>query len=279
MTDTARPTMSESIDVDVDAATAFEVFTEEFDQWWGNGPIDAWDSSRVIEHRIEPGAGGRLLEIYPDDVLELGRITAWEPPGRLAWTSSVDDVHIDVTFEELASGGTRVHVVGTATSADAGAGFAPVRMAPQWLPRHLARRRSGKVRPDIGRLNIVLRYEEPAATGRWLAQAFGLEPTADIPTEEPSDPAQTWIELRTTDGSAAVILWGLDPGDDVTAGDHLPWLYVDDLDAHLATAERNGATIVSPIVAHGFRSYTAADREGRHWLFAQAPPRLLDERR
>ena len=68
------PTMSETVEVDVDQVTAFKVFTEEFDEWWGNGPIDAWDSSRVIEHRIEQEPGGRVLEIYSDGVLELGQI-------------------------------------------------------------------------------------------------------------------------------------------------------------------------------------------------------------
>jgi len=51
-------------------------------------------------------------------------------------------------------------------------------------------------------------------------------------------------------------------------------VYVDDLDAHLAHAENAGATIVSPITHHGFRSYTAADCEGRYWLFAQAAPTI-----
>lgn len=32
--------MSTEIDVETDPATAFTRFTEEYDQWWGNGPID-----------------------------------------------------------------------------------------------------------------------------------------------------------------------------------------------------------------------------------------------
>ena len=43
--------VTSTIDVDVDPMTAFKVFTDEFDQWWGNGPIDAWDSSRCIGRR------------------------------------------------------------------------------------------------------------------------------------------------------------------------------------------------------------------------------------
>ncbi len=272
MTDSKVPTMSEAIVVDVDAMTAFSVFTQEFEQWWGNGPIDAWDSSRVTGRCLEPGVGGRLLELYPDGVLELGRVTVWEPGSRVSWVSSIDDVTIDVTFEEVADGRSRVCVVGTATGPNAGEGFSFVRMAPQWLPRYLMRRAAGRVRSPLGRLHIVLRYRQPAATARWLATAFGFEPNGDIPTDEPTDPEHTWIELRVGNGAGAIVLWGLDPGDAVRSSDHLPWVYVDDLDAHLAHAVSAGATVVTPIVHHGFRSYTAADCEGRRWLFAQAGP-------
>ena len=51
-------------------------------------------------------------------------------------------------------------------------------------------------------------------------------------------------------------------------------MYVDDLDAHLGHAEAHGATIVSPITEHGWRTYVAADCEGRHWHFAQSGPRI-----
>lgn len=273
MTESTIPTMTVAVDVDVDPMTAFTVFTDEFEQWWGNGPIDAWDSSRVVGRRIEPGVGGRLLELYADDELELGKITVWEPGARLAWTSSADDAAIEVTFEPLDGGRTRVRVDGTATGPKAEAGFAFVRMTPQWLPRYLARRAAGRARPPLGRLHVVLRYARPASTGRWLAEAFGFEPTGDLPEEEP-DPGRAWIELRIGDGDAAVILWPLEAGGTVSDNDHLPWVFVDDLDAHLAHAEAAGATIVSPIFHHGFRSYTAADCEGRHWVFAQAPPHL-----
>ena len=181
MTQSTMPTMSETVDVDVDPMTAFTVFTDEFEQWWGNGPIDAWDSSRVVSRRIEPGVGGRLLEVYADDALEFGRVTVWEPGARVSWASSVDDVTIDVTFEPLDAGRTRVRVDGTATGPNAGDGFSFVRMTPQWLPRYLDRRAAGRTRPPLGRLHVVLRYEKPAAAARWLAEAFGFEAPGDIP--------------------------------------------------------------------------------------------------
>ena len=46
--------VTSSIDVAVDPTTAFTAFTDEIDQWWGNGPIDAWDSSRCIGRRRPP---------------------------------------------------------------------------------------------------------------------------------------------------------------------------------------------------------------------------------
>jgi hypothetical protein len=256
--------MTETIDVDADPATAFHVFTEEFDQWWGRGPIDAYDSWRLVERRIEGGVGGRLLEDYGDEERVTGTITIWEPGARLAWTAR-NDVTIEVTFKAYAAG-TRVSVTGTVPDGiDGTAQLSMVRMAPQWLPRYLERR--GKVPPDYGRLHIGLRSATPAATARWLAEVFQLEPTEDLPAHD-GGPDYTWIEFRV--GTSFLVIWG----GGGTVGTDSPFVYVDDLDAHLKHAEAAGATIVTPITEHGFRSYTAADCEGRHWIFAQSGPRL-----
>ena len=53
---------------------------------------------------------------------------------------------------------------------------------------------------------------------------------------------------------------------------HVPWVFVDDLEAHLARAREMGATIVQDIESHGFTSYVALDIEGRSWRFAKARP-------
>ncbi len=262
-------TMSEVIDVDTDPMTAFTIFTDEFDLWWGRGPIDAYDTWRLVERRIEGGVGGRLVEDYGDEERVLGTITIWEPGARLAWTTR-NDVTIEVTFEANSSG-TRVRVTGTVPDGvDGTAQLSMVRMAPQWLPRYVVRRSRGGSPPDYGRLHLALRSATPAATARWLADAFQLEATADIPDRE-GHPDHTWIEFRV--GTSFVVLWG-GGGTIGTIGTDSPFVYVDDLNAHLKHAEAAGATIVSPITEHGFRSYTAADCEGRHWVFAQAGPRL-----
>ena len=94
--------VTSSVAVTVDPATAFSVFTEELDCWWVQGPINFYDSSRAYGMRIEPGVGGRIVEVYDDatgDGLELARITVWEPGRRLTWQSVRDDVEVDVQFE------------------------------------------------------------------------------------------------------------------------------------------------------------------------------------
>ena len=259
--------MTEMIDVDADPMTAFSVFTEEFDQWWGSGPIDAYESWRLVEHRIEPGVGGRLVEDYGTEELVTGTITIWEPGARLAWTAR-NDVTIEVTFEAYASG-TRVRVRGTVPDGvDGREQLSMLRMAPQWLPRYLQRRARGKSsQARYGRLHLVLRSASPSATARWLSDVFQLEATADIPDAD-GHPDYTWIEFRV--GTSFVVLWG----GGGTPGTDSPFVYVEDLEAHLKHSESAGAKIISPITEHGFRSYTAADCEGRHWVFAQSGPRL-----
>ena len=58
---------------------------------------------------------------------------------------------------------------------------------------------------------------------------------------------------------------------DHTQVTHVPWVFVDDLEAHLAHAQEHGATIAQPIESHGFTSYVALDLEGAAGA-AQARP-------
>jgi uncharacterized glyoxalase superfamily protein PhnB len=258
--------VTSTVDVDVDPMTAFAAFTDEFDQWWGNGPIDAWDSSRYISRRIEPGVGGRLLEVYQDDSLELGRVTVWEPGARVCWQSSVDDVVIEVHFEAIA-GGTRVRVDGIVPDGKTGGdGLSFVRMTPEWLPRWIKRRPAS--RPELSRLNVIVHYTKPVAAAHWLCGAFGFEPTTTLPDDDSEE--FRWIEIRI--GNGAIMLY---PAVGDTMGvTHQPFVYVDDVEAHFAHASASGATIVEPIKHHGFKAYVAEDLESRRWTFAQARPTM-----
>src|SRR5437016_8876546 len=75
-----------TVEVAVDPATAFAIFTEEIGRWWRPGPINWNNSERATGIRIEPGVGGRWLEVYDDatgEGFECGRIVVWEPGERL----------------------------------------------------------------------------------------------------------------------------------------------------------------------------------------------------
>jgi uncharacterized glyoxalase superfamily protein PhnB len=269
--------VSSRVEVAVDAQTAFRAFTEEMDLWWVRGPINFFDAARAVAKVCEPGVGGRLLEVYSDDALEVARITAWEPGVRVAWDSAIDDVRTEVTFTAAAGGGTLVVV--TATIPDGGVdrgGTSYVRVVPPWFGAWCARRESApRVAAETARLAVAVSYPKPATAARWLAEAFGLVPTSPLPD---SDEARGWIEFHV--GNCSLMVFGLSEGDDAASGGagavvattHVPWIFVDDLDAHYAHAVSHGAVIVEGIHQHGYRGYVARDPDGYTWTIAQARP-------
>ena len=269
---------SSAVEVAVDPLTAFQAFTEELDLWWVRGPINAYDSGRLLEMRCEPGVGGRILELYDAESgegLELARITAWEPGSRLAWESSLDDVPIDVRFERTADG-TIVRL--EATVADGGedrGGSSFVSVTPPWFGAWIERRETAphEVR-DLARLALTLHYARPAAAARWLADTFGFTSPSPLPTgEDPladDDYGFPWIELHA--GNASLVIEPLAHAVVDPQATDVPWVFVDDLEGHLARTRAKGATIVQEIERTGFSSYVVLDLEGRRWRFAQARP-------
>ena len=103
------------VEVAVDPKTAFKIFTEEIGQWWRPGPINWNRPDRAVGVRIEPGVGGRWLEVEDaatGEGFECGRITVWEPGARLVFLyrdlgRDLDDTEVEILFEPVA-GGTRV---------------------------------------------------------------------------------------------------------------------------------------------------------------------------
>ena len=99
---TATNSVTSSVEVATDPHTAFSVFTEELDCWWIQGPINFFDAARAYSVRIEPGVGGRIIEVYDGDTgegLEVARITVWDPPARLAWLEKDGPDVVRVTYE------------------------------------------------------------------------------------------------------------------------------------------------------------------------------------
>jgi uncharacterized glyoxalase superfamily protein PhnB len=267
-------TVSASVQVAVDPHTAFLAFTQEIDLWWVRSPISFYDSARAIAKRIEPGVGGRVVEVYgDDDVFEIARITIWEPGTRLSWIDTHDDVEVDVWFDST-EGGTTVRVDARVPEGGEDRGGTSFTRAPiDWFAAWTRRRAS--VAHEVSELpcvNLEVHYERPVTAMRWLAAAFGFDLPDRLPADE-SEGVPTWIESRV--GDAALMLFERPgPGSEPPPAVVVPFVYVADLDAHHARAVAHGATIVEPIHQHGYRRYVCEDLEGVRWVFAQARPTM-----
>lgn len=95
---------------------AFALFTEDIGLWWRRDTPYWNDRERGLSIRLEPGEGGRFIEVYDLDSgsgMEVGRVTAWEPGRRLAlsWTQAGwpegAATNLEICFS-AAEGGTRV---------------------------------------------------------------------------------------------------------------------------------------------------------------------------
>jgi Activator of Hsp90 ATPase homolog 1-like protein len=103
-----------SVEVPLGPEVAFEAFTSEIDRWWRPGPLNWYDSERATGTKIEPGVGGRWLELYDadgNDLLEIARITVWEPGIRIVMDyldGGYDNAgtEVEVRFDPV-EGGTR----------------------------------------------------------------------------------------------------------------------------------------------------------------------------
>ena len=271
------------VEVAVPPDVAFEIFTTEIDLWWVRGPINAYDSSRLVERRIEPGVGGRVLEVYEEgpgqvagidggapseQVLTHDRITAWDPGVRLTLENEVTGT--EITFEPVGAG-TRVRVrqflLPHGDPERAGFGWANMlRAYGAWLQRRDA---AVKAPRNLDRLGIALYYSDPGKAARWLQEVFQLGDwnvdRAPAPDETPS-----WIEFHV--GNGLLMIFGSDQR--AAAPQHEVWVHVDDLAAHHRHAVDHGATITQGIGRSGATLYRAEDLEGLRWTFVQAPPAM-----
>ena len=103
--------IQKSVLLQCDPARAFSLFTEKISAWWPGSRRHTKDPQSVI--RLLPS--GRFWERSRDgEEVELGRVTAWEPPSRIAldFYIGTDPQHwttVVVTFTPD-RGGTRVSI-------------------------------------------------------------------------------------------------------------------------------------------------------------------------
>ena len=110
MDGTAR--VSQSVEVRVDPATAFDLYTREINRWWKR---DSWywnDRQRARGLRIEPFVGGRFVEVYDEatgEGFQIGRVRVWEPGRRVvySWRQADwppgEEMEIEVSFDPTAA--------------------------------------------------------------------------------------------------------------------------------------------------------------------------------
>jgi uncharacterized protein YndB with AHSA1/START domain len=97
-----------SLRVDASPERAFEAFTQEIGQWWRPNALFQLTPRGDGALRFEPGPNGRLVtELASGKLFEIGRIIAWVPGERLAFTwrqasfAPDQQTEVEVLFEPV----------------------------------------------------------------------------------------------------------------------------------------------------------------------------------
>lgn len=93
-----------TVEVPVDPTTAFMIFTQEIGQWWRPGPINWNNANRAVGVRIEPGPGGRWIEVHnltSGEGVTQGRFVVWDLGARLVFLYQDTGHHLDGTEVEI----------------------------------------------------------------------------------------------------------------------------------------------------------------------------------
>ena len=96
-----------TVEVALPLDEAFRVFTAEVGTWYVVDRHTVADHRRTVDIRFEPRVGGRFVDVYDaasGEGREMGRITVWEPPLRLAFVDA-RDTETEVAFAALPPAG------------------------------------------------------------------------------------------------------------------------------------------------------------------------------
>jgi uncharacterized protein YndB with AHSA1/START domain len=113
---TRVPPVRKEVMVATSPERAFKVFTDGIDRWW---PRQHHIGKTPLKREVlEPGVGGRWYGVSEDgSECEIGKVLAWEPPGRLLLTWQITAewqydpsfvTEIEVTFAGEGPNQTRV---------------------------------------------------------------------------------------------------------------------------------------------------------------------------
>jgi uncharacterized protein YndB with AHSA1/START domain len=108
-----------SVEVKASPARAFTLFTADFGKW--RPAMMTIGASPAVTIQFEPKPGGAVFEQAQDGTAtQWGKVLAWEPPSRLAFTWQISSqwtydpdlmTEVEVTFEPAGEGRTKVTLV------------------------------------------------------------------------------------------------------------------------------------------------------------------------
>jgi uncharacterized glyoxalase superfamily protein PhnB len=124
-------------------------------------------------------------------------------------------------------------------------------------------------------------YKDNAAALKWLAEAFGFEPSEVL-----TDSEGNIVHAEMTHGDGIIMVgnewaeWTRSPAS--LGGKNTQRIHArlpDGIDEHCERARRAGARIVMEPADqfYGERTYIAADLEGHHWTFSQTVRHVSNE--
>ncbi|MDH4118782.1 MAG: SRPBCC domain-containing protein [Acidimicrobiia bacterium] len=93
---------------------AFETWTTRASHWWPKGHTVTGDGNTAVV--FEPRQGGRVFERAPDGTEhDWGRISVWDPPGRLVYTWHIgadasSETEVEIRFDPGPDGTTFVRI-------------------------------------------------------------------------------------------------------------------------------------------------------------------------
>lgn len=293
--DAERGTVRATVEVALPPHEAFRVFTAEIGSWYLVDRYTVVDHERTVDVRIEPGVGGRIMDVHDaatGEGHEMGRITAWEPPRRFEFTDA-RATETEVRFDPL-PGGARTAV----TLEQRGLDRLPPgeaahvrrygwRLLLRWFDAAMASRperlglgeATATEHVDEGDTPMTttdgtvtlqgvtpyLYYSDAGAALDWLARVFGFRETAryvdddGVVHESEMQVGDTTIQLNG----------GHDPGTGRGEG-LLLIVHVDDVDAQHARVVDAGVEAPEPEQKpYGPRTFTVTDPWGYHWDFWQ----------
>ena len=126
--------------------------------------------------------------------------------------------------------------------------------------------------PPLGMPRILahLAYEDVGAAADWLGRVFGFQERVFV-RHTHADGRVGRTQMQVVDSVITLGEPSVHAGSPAHGVSSMLYVYVDDVDEHLARARAEGASIVLELEDRpwGDRTYQAADPEGHQWTFAQ----------